>query len=84
MSLATLELSLTDAASNVAKQGATVTITLKSGVQFVGGFRREQATGPTVHMTTPTGGWVTIDKEEIAAIGAEPPQTFGGRSEARY
>lgn len=71
-----IELALADAANNCVREGALVTITLKSGVQYTG--KLERVTGSdfgTRHMKIDKpaypgdgGGWVTMLTGEIAAV----------------
>lgn len=63
-----IELALVDAANNCARDGARVTITLKSGAFLSGKLQR--ATGAdlgTGHVKTPTG-WATFLVDEVAAV----------------
>jgi hypothetical protein len=71
-----LNLALADAANNCDREGATAIITLKSGVQYEGKLDREKLDTGTAHMTLTHGGWVTIDKDEIAAVEAKPQEHF--------
>lgn len=64
-----LRLSIFDAATNCARDGAVAVVTLRSGVQFEGKLERPGAAEePTIHMKMDGGGWATIDFDEIAAI----------------
>ena len=63
----TIGLALLDAASNC-ENGAVAVITLRgSGVQFEGKLDR-QSLPAAVHLRLDGGGWVTIDREEVAAV----------------
>jgi cytoskeletal protein CcmA (bactofilin family) len=67
-----LRLSLYDAATNCARDGATAVITLKSGVQFEGALEKQTTPdAETVHVKPRAGdGWATILVSEIAAVEA--------------
>jgi hypothetical protein len=69
-----IDLALADAANNCERRGAVATITLKSGIEVVGRIERTNAnlTMGTVVVHTLTGGWTTVVKDEIAAVGVEP------------
>lgn len=72
----TITLALADAANNCKRQDATAVITLKSGVQYEGKLDREKLDTGTAHMELNHGGWVTLDKDEIAAVEAKPKEHF--------
>lgn len=72
----TIGLALADAANNCNREGATAIVTLKSGVQHEGKLDREKLNTGTVHMTLTHGGWVSIDKDEIASVEAKPQEHF--------
>lgn len=70
--MSALILSLHDAATNCERDGGQATLTLKSGVQFVGKLKKENSSlhveGATVHMSVEPGGWATVLVREIAAV----------------
>lgn len=70
-------LALHDAATNCARDGATVILTLRSGVTVVGRLEKPtSANPPTVQIKTAStnhvqrGGWATVLTEEIAVVEA--------------
>lgn len=68
-----LRIALVDAAKNCSAQGATATITLKSGVQISGALERPSNAFPdTAHIQKRDGGWATFDGEEIAMVETTP------------
>ena len=67
-----LNLALADAANNCVRENAQATLTLKSGVQFTGKLEKPLPYPETVHLTTPSG-WVTIDRDELAAVASHKP-----------
>jgi hypothetical protein len=69
-----IDIALVDAATNCARDNATAVITLRSGARFEGTLARASASD-TAHLKTDVGGWVTIDKKEIAAVEARPLQS---------
>lgn len=62
-----MEIALIDAATNCARDGATVTITLRSGTFFNGTLERSSG-GRTGHVKTRGGGWATFLVEEVASV----------------
>lgn len=72
-----LTLALADAANNCMQQGATATITLKSGVQLVGKLNTQKGVDMgSRHIETESGGWITFLVSEAASVGVEPRQRF--------
>jgi hypothetical protein len=72
-----LTLALADAANNCMQQGATATITLKSGVQLVGKLNTQKGVDMgSRHIETEGGGWITFLVSEAASVGVEPRQRF--------
>lgn len=72
-----LTIALADAANNCMREGATATITLKSGVQLVGKLNTQKGVDMgSRNIETEGGGWVTFLVSETAAVGAEPRQRF--------
>jgi hypothetical protein len=68
-----MNLALVDAANNCVRENAQATLTLKSGVQFTGKLEKPSPSFPdTVHLKTPSG-WVTIDRDELAAVASHKP-----------
>lgn len=64
-----LGIALIDAATNCSRDGATATVTLKSGVRISGKLQRPtMADPPDAHIQKDDGGWATIDTNEIAAV----------------
>jgi hypothetical protein len=64
-----IELALADAAKNCNEQGASATLTLRSGVQIVGKLERESGADlGTRHVHHRHGGWTTVRVEEVAAV----------------
>lgn len=75
--LSVIRISLTDAANNCIRESATAYLTLRSGVVISGKLEKASHSFPaTAHLKTDSGGWVTVDIEEIAAVEARPPQRF--------
>lgn len=75
-----INLALHDAATNCARDNAICTLTLKSGVQMVGHLKKAPDTGfayqDTLHIETDSGGWTTVVKDEVAAVGVEKRRPF--------
>ncbi len=70
-----MALALHGAANNCARDGATATLTLKSGVQVTGKLSKPPGEGvfsneEIAHVTT-DHGWATVVIAEIAAVIAE-------------
>jgi hypothetical protein len=65
-------LALADAANNCTRQGATATLTLRSGVQIAGRLERSVADLGTAHIKKPDGGWAAVREDEIAAVETTP------------
>lgn len=71
-----LRLAIVDAAKNCAEKGAIATISLRSGLQFGGVLERPPSPGfDTIHMQVDQG-WITIDVDEIVAVGAMPRSDY--------
>ena len=60
-----LQIAIADAARNCARDGATATLTLRSGATFSGKFLA--CGSSTVHIQTTTG-WATLLLDELAAV----------------
>lgn len=71
-----LDIALLDAATNCARDGAEAILTLHSGVQYQGELERKEVVIGTVQMHLGGGGWVTIDRSQIAAVEARPKELF--------
>jgi hypothetical protein len=67
-----IRLALADAATNCARDGATVAITLRSGAQVEGQLRKPSPSTETVFIDQSDGGWTTLVVDEIAAVAARP------------
>lgn len=67
-----IRISLIDTANNCAKVGAVATLTLKSGVQYTGELERSKVDLGTEQINFKDGGYVVIDRDEIAAVEARP------------
>lgn len=67
-----INLALVDAANNCVRVHAKAVITLHSGIQYEGELEREKVDMGTVSVNTKKGGWVVIDKEQIAAVESKP------------
>lgn len=63
-----IRIALVDAANNCVREGATATITLRSGVQVTGKLQRNEANMDSYVVRLPGGGWVVILIEEVAAV----------------
>lgn len=62
-------ITLSDAATNCARDGATAVLTLRSGVQFEGKLKKAPAAFPTTaHMEHDDGGWTTLLVAELVAV----------------
>lgn len=58
---------------DIANGEGIATVTLRSGVQFVGTVDKRLSSGDVLFLRTlATGGWHTIDYTEIAAVTGEP------------
>lgn len=65
-----IRLALHDAANNNTQDGATTTVTLKSGVMIKGRVKKPPQGMDTVLIETNDGGWETVVIEEIASVGS--------------
>lgn len=65
-----LTIALIDAATNCEREGATVTLTLRSGVQIKGKLARPARGSDTAYLGVGLG-WATVLIEEIAAVEAQ-------------
>lgn len=63
-----LDLAIIDTANNCASRHAVAVIVLRSGVRFEGNLEKPDGPTPTAHLRLEGGGFVTIDKTEIAAV----------------
>lgn len=70
-----IRLALIDAANNCVREGATAVVTLRSGVQHEGKLNRAGVDMGTEQIET-DGGWITIDRDEIASVEARPQARF--------
>lgn len=67
-----IDLALADAARNCEDKGAQARLTLKgSGVQYEGKLKRDRII-ETVIVHLDHGGWVTVARDEIAAVESKP------------
>lgn len=81
MYLVSISLSLHDAATNCARDGAICTLTLKSGVKISGQLQQTPdgvtfSKAETAHMKTDGQGWTTVLIGEIAAVGVRRPDRW--------
>lgn len=64
-----IQLALADAARNCVRENAKVVLTLRSGVQIKGKLQQSRVSDLGTHyVDTPSGGWVAVLDEEIAAV----------------
>lgn len=65
--MSAINLALHDAATNCIRDGATATLTLRSGVQIIGKLEKSNLRD-TAHLKTDRDGWATVLAEEIVAV----------------
>ena len=67
-----MELALLDATTNCERDGATVRLTLGSGVVIEGRLSRGASVQREVHLKHANGGWSTVQTDAIVAVTTVP------------